>query len=352
MAVGIDVDRPGAQRLLFQCHGIIIAIVVAQRRSPASGMNAVGDGRAQILAESRREAQSLQRRKSAHWRDYRLWRRRLEHFHDAGGGRDPLLGWGFGRRWWLEILDVPPSVAFRPLAAAAARTLRVSERQPHLEREIGAQEVGKIGAVGANHHPHRVFAQTQMVEQDIARSIAQHLMQRLPGQRGIERRVKELLDPGRIEVFGLAVPGIAQRPEAPLGPLRPRRLGGAHGDFARDRAALARRKLGVPRAGGRRGDLGEPEIGRPTMPVARLGRDASVGRDQRKLALERLLHGEYDAQRRALPRHDRRRQDRELGRVFAAADLTLSLSLRVRDREKEDETCARDQQDCCHSRSS
>jgi hypothetical protein len=30
----------------------------------------------------------------------------------------------------------------------------------------------------------------------------------------------------------------------------------------------------------------------------------------------------------------------------------LTLSPRVDDREKEDETCARDQQDCCHSRSS
>src|SRR6516162_2565609 len=172
-------------------------------------------------------------------------------------------------------------------------------------------------------------------------------MQRLPGQRRIERRVKELLDPGRIEVFGLAVPCIAQRPEAPLGPLWPRRLGGAHGDFARDRAALARRELGVPHAGGRRGDFGEPEIGRTTVALARFGRDASVRRDQRKLALERLLHGEDDAQRRALPWHERRRQDRELGRVLAAADLTFSP--RLHDREKEDETCARDQQPCCHS---
>ena len=94
---------------------------------------------------------------------------------------------------------------------------------------------------------------------------------------------------------------------------RRRRLVGAHGDFARDRAAPGRRavarELRVPRARGRRRDLGEPEIGRPAMPVTRAGRDASVRRDQRKLALERLLRDEEDAQGRALPRRDRRRQE-------------------------------------------
>jgi hypothetical protein len=59
------------------------------------------------------------------------------------------------------------------------------------------------------------------------------------------------------------------------------------------------------------------------MPFARFGRDASIGRDQRKLALERLLRGDDDAQRRALPGHERRGQDRELGRVFAEAEWTF-----------------------------
>ena len=44
-----------------------------------------------------------------------------------------------------------------------------------------------------------------------------------------------------------------------------------------------------------------------------------------KLAVGRLLGGEQHAQRRALPRHDRRRQHRELGRVVAGA-----LGARVR----------------------
>src|SRR5262249_18912534 len=110
------------------------------------------------------------------------------------------------------------------------------------------------------------------------------------------------------------------------------------------------RELGVPGAGGRCGDLGEPEIGRTAMPFARFRRDASIGRDQRKLALERLLRGDDDAQRRALPGRERRGQDRELGRVFAEAEWTFGP--RVHQRENDDEKRARDQQHGCHSGSS
>ena len=179
-------------------------------------------------------------------------------------------------------------------------------------------------------------------------------MQRRPRQRRVERRVEQLLDPGGIQVLGLAVPGVAQRPDAALRRARPRRLVGVHGDLARDRAALGRRvgrarasRCQVPAAGLR--DLGEPEIRRPAVPLARRGRDVAVGRDQRQLALERLLGGEDDAQRRALPRRERRGQDRELGRVFAAAAPTLGL--RVHDRGKEDERCACDQRQCCRGSS-
>src|SRR5262249_46495735 len=262
--------------------------------------------------------------------------------------------WRFRRGRRLEILNVPPPVAFRPLAAATARALRVAERQPHLEREIGAQEVGKISAVGANDHAHRVFAQTQVVEQDIAPPVGQQLMQRLPGERGIERRVEELLDPGGIQVFGLATPCVAQRPEASLGWLQPRRLGTAHGDVARDRAAFGwralARELRVPGAGGRWGGLGGPEIGRTAGAVPRFGRDVSIGRDQRKLALERLLRDDEDAQRHALPGRERRGQDRELGRVFTEAEWTFGP--RVHPWENDDEKRACDQQHGCHSGSS
>ena len=61
------------------------------------------------------------------------------------------------------------------------------------------------------------------------------------------------------------------------------------------------------------------------MPLTRFGGHASIGSDQRKLALERLLRGEDDAQGRAFPRRDRRGQDRKLGRLFAGADRALGL---------------------------
>ena len=72
----------------------------------------------------------------------------------------------------LEILNAEPLVALRRLAATAARALRVPERQPHLEREIRAQKVRKVGTVRANNEPNLVFAETQLIEQEIARSIA------------------------------------------------------------------------------------------------------------------------------------------------------------------------------------
>ena len=83
----------------------------------------------------------------------------------------------------LFLLDVPPLRAPRRLAATAARALRVAERQPHLEREVGAQEVGKVGAVGLDDELLLVLAEAQMVEQDVARFIAQHLVQRRPRRR-------------------------------------------------------------------------------------------------------------------------------------------------------------------------
>ena len=67
------------------------------------------------------------------------------------------------------------------------------------------------------------------------------------------------------------------------------------------------------------------KYGGPPCRSRDLAATLSVGRDQRKLALERLLRGEDDAQRRALPRRDRRGQDRELGRLFAGAGRTLRL---------------------------
>src|ERR1019366_4212909 len=61
----------------------------------------------------------------------------------------------------------------------------------------------------------------------------------------------------------------------------------AHGDVARDRAAPCRRMVAredrSPRPRSRHCDLGEPGIRRPAVPLTRCGRDAAIGRDQRKL---------------------------------------------------------------------
>jgi hypothetical protein len=61
----------------------------------------------------------------------------------------------------LGVLNAEPLVAIRRPAAPAARALRVSERQPHLEREICAQKIRKVGAVGAHDEPHLAFAEAK-----------------------------------------------------------------------------------------------------------------------------------------------------------------------------------------------
>ncbi len=173
-------------------------------------------------------------------------------------------------------------------------------------------------------------------------------MQRRPRRRRIERRVEELFDPRGIQVLRRAVPCIAQRPDTPRSRARRQCLSRAHGDFSRDCAALrsraVAREFGMPRPHGRRRNFGEIKIGGPAMPLARLGGDVSIGRDQRKLAIERLVRGEDNAQRRALPRCDRRGQNRESGCVLA----TVGRSLRPRVRHR-GEKCAGDQQQCWQS---
>ena len=142
---------------------------------------------------------------------------------------------GAGRR--LLFRDVPPLCAFRRLAAVAARAFRVAERQPHLEGEIGAQEVRHVGAIGLNDEPLLILAQAQMIEQEVARRIAQHLMHRLPRRRFIERRVEQCLDPCGVQIFRLAIPGLLCGPHA-LARARARGLFTLHDDFARDRLAF------------------------------------------------------------------------------------------------------------------
>jgi hypothetical protein len=80
----------------------------------------------------------------------------------------------------LGTLDARPADAGRRIAAAAARAFREAERQSHLESKIGAQEIRKIGAVRTKHDLHLVFAETKMVEQDVAGFVAQHFVQRRP----------------------------------------------------------------------------------------------------------------------------------------------------------------------------
>src|ERR1700742_3785796 len=103
------------------------------------------------------------------------------------------------------MLDVEPLVAFGRLAGEAPRAIRIAERQPHLVCKIGAQEVDEVGAVGAKAHRHVVSAAPQIVEQEIALSVAQHFMPDLPGTIMVSPSFYQLLDPGREQSFARAV---------------------------------------------------------------------------------------------------------------------------------------------------
>ena len=73
----------------------------------------------------------------------------------------------------------------------------------------------------------------------------------------------------------------------------------------------------MPGARRRRGDLGNPEIGRTAQTLVGFGGNAAIGCDQREFAIQRLFGGDEHAQRRAFPRGKRRREHRDVGGVAA-----------------------------------
>jgi hypothetical protein len=187
-----------------------------------------------------------------------------------------------------------------------------------------------------------------MVEQEIARGVAHHLVQRRPRRLRIERIVEQLLDPGGEQIVHCATPGVAQGPGAPRGGARAARFVWAHLYFARDRATSCSRLLGrercMPGARRRRLDLGKPEIRRAAMALPRGGGHAAIGAGQRELSLKRLFGHEHDAQRGALPRRPRRGQERDLARRVTGGRRALRPRVPRRESTKE---CAGNQRQRC-----
>ena len=250
------------------------------------------------------------------------------------------------------MLDIEPLETLRRLAAATARAVRIAERQTHLVGEIGAQEIDEVGAVGTQAGACVVFAAAQMVEQEIARLVVQHLVPCLPRQVLIDRRREQLFDPRREQRLRRAVPAAAHLPDVSRRNGDERRPAPADGDVAGDRAAVGGSGLGgqrgAPCSPGRRGDLREPDIGRPALPVGRSGRDASIRRDQRERAVHRLFNHDRDPQRRAAPWRSRRRQHDRFGCVLAGGGCRgLDLGLGLREDRSDGQT--RDQQPCCNN---
>ena len=225
----------------------------------------------------------------------------------------------------------------------------VAERQPHLEREIRAQEIRKVGAVGAKDHLHLVFAETQMVEQDIARPVAQHLMQRRPRRRRVQRVVEQLLDPCREQVFRRAIPGVAQRPDAARRRARPRRRSARtamsrvivpHPAGARSRASVARH---VPAAG----DLtsANQKYGGPPW----RSRDLAATLPSGAISESSPSSGFSAAKttRKGAPFHGTIGEGRTASSAASSQVPGEPWARESTRREKEGEKCAGDQQQCC-----
>src|SRR6516165_12581912 len=141
MAVWIGVHGARPERVGGERHGVVIGVVIGRPCPPGPGMDAVGNRSPDVMAERWYQARRPARR-CAHWIGNRCgphpWVARRGNRRRGGSG--------------LLLLNVPPGIALRRLAAAAARALRVPERKPHLESEIGAQEIGEVGAVRANEN--------------------------------------------------------------------------------------------------------------------------------------------------------------------------------------------------------
>ena len=91
-----------------------------------------------------------------------------------------------------------PAPAARRLAATAAAALGVAERESELPREVGAQEVGQVGAIRLEAKPaFAVLAEAEVVVEEVALGIARDLVQRAPGRLRVEGVVEEPLDPRR-----------------------------------------------------------------------------------------------------------------------------------------------------------
>ena len=141
----------------------------------------------------------------------------------------------------------------------------------------------KVGAVGAIDESLLVFAQTQMVEEEIARFIAQHFMERRPRQLFVERRIEELLDPCTIQTFrpaihasrtGQTLPGVARGGPARIRLTAILRVTVSHPAGAPSRTSLA---CHIPTAG-EATSANQKYGGISVMQLTRFGRGLSIGR--------------------------------------------------------------------------
>ncbi len=197
------------------------------------------------------------------------------------------------------------------MPARPARALGIAERQPELPREVGAQKVRQVGAVGREPKPARlVLAEPHVVVEEVPRGIAGHLIEAVPARLGVERVVEELRDPHRKKVLGRPVPRARHRPDA-AGGRAPARWG-AHPQLGARLRAPGGRELEPVCAGSARVCLHVPPPGRAVVAGGPCGRQRhALGAEERDGdVVERVLGGGYDAHQLARRRGGGARKQR------------------------------------------
>jgi hypothetical protein len=94
----------------------------------------------------------------------------------SSGAPDAIFGSAGAERACSEfwMLDHSGTAARRPAAPRERQTRTAAPSN------ASCAQVRQVSAVGAKDESHLVFAESQIVEQEIARSIAQHLVQSRP----------------------------------------------------------------------------------------------------------------------------------------------------------------------------
>lgn len=222
VTVGVGIDGAGPEGLPIQGYGVEVGGFVGEGGAGAAGMHGIGD----------------------------LPHQAVEPRH---GDRAPDKA----------IIQRGRAAARRTLGGAAVTGAK-GDRQADFPGEVGAQEIGQVGAIGRGWQ-FAVFVETQVIEEEVAILIAQDRLEGFEAQVLAVRGVEQFLDPGGVEGFHGLRPGCVGGGAAPDG------LGAPRGNLAAADNLAATADFQQQGAGRREGGFSLQTPGRPAAPSGRKG---------------------------------------------------------------------------------